>query len=254
MMITDFTIQIKDLVGQLQEITLITPDAADCDVNCALMAWRNLLKRRDKKLRLISPKLNRGRYSWLPYLEEIEEELPPCRMVVKFGLNENGVKKISYEVKNGQLYFYITTQSGTLSEKAVEIAGEKLKTGLVITLGITCPEQLSDWSTNWPNQLVDNQPIINLDISPKNAQFGTINLIDVDKSALSHLSAEIFRQLHWEIDAETASLLIKGIKAGTNQFSKHISAEVFDTLAFLMRQGGNTNKFEKPIDATNLER
>lgn len=242
MIVADYTLQLRDLIKRANHISLLTSEAPSMDVVHALIAWRNGLMQRNNSTSLFAPHLDKSPYVNISHIDEIQTVLPDRRTVIKVGIGEQGIKKVSYEVKDGNLLFYVIPRSGKLEEDQIEIFAEMMETDLLITLGVSTPDQISQWPHDWAQEMKDKGTIINVDVNSQNAQFGQINLVDTAKGSISEMTYDMFRQLNWEIDAETATLLLQGIVHATGNFRQNVNAEVFENVARLLRHGA---KFEK---------
>ncbi len=223
--------QINELIKQAKRVTLLTYYNPKMDVVNSALVWRNLLDRRDKEVSLIAP-------NWTPRSDEyswVLTELPPKRTTIKVELGDERVKKISYELKDKNLFLYLIPEKGVIEGNKVEISTDQLKTDLVITFGIRKPEDLTDWPSSWPEDIKGYAPIINLDISNVNSQFGSINVVEPEYELFSHMVFDLIKSLEMECDSFSAELLLNGIKQATNNFSKNVSAKIFEMSAELMR-------------------
>ncbi len=237
MKISGQTEQINELIKQAKRATLLTYYNPKPDVINSALVWRNLLDRRNKEVDLIAP-------GWSPPSDEyawVQTQLPPKRTTIKVGLGDERVKKISYELKDNNLYLYLIPEKGIIEGNKVEISTDQLKTDLVITFGIRKAEDLVDWPSSWPEDIKAYAPIINLDISNVNSQFGSINVVEPEYELFSHMVFDLIKDLGMECDPFSAELLLSAIKQATNNFSNKISAKVFEMSAELMRIIENGN-------------
>lgn len=238
MLVSDFSQQLRESIKQSKKLILVTPEASTIDAVHAMMAWRNELKRRDKEIRIVKHKLDKESNRFLPYVDEIESELPVQRTTVKVGLNGNGVKKMSYEIKDQAFYIYLTPKTGIINADQIEVVIEQLDSEILMTFGLSDPSDLKDWPARWSEEAKSSQTLINIDIKEENLRYGSLNIIDPTKTSLSQLTAGLFQQLGWELDPETATILVNGIAAATGHFAKNVNADVFEIVSQLMKAGG----------------
>ncbi len=91
---------------------------------------------------------------------------------------------------------------------------------------------------NNPNIANLNVPSINIDHHPDNSMFGTVNVVDADKSAVAELVYDFFKFSGWEIDAEIANCLLTGIVTDTGVFMhSNTKASTLFAAAELMQKG-----------------
>ncbi|NTV31632.1 hypothetical protein HGA91_06670 [candidate division WWE3 bacterium] len=248
MLVTDYTLQLRDLIKRANHISLLTPELPSMDTVHALIAWRNGLNQRNKSTSLFAPQLDTNPYANVSNINEVQTVLPDRRTVIKVGIGDQGIKKVSYEVKEGNLYFYIIPRSGRLEDDQIEIYAEIMETDLLITLGVSSPEQISQWPHEWAQEIRNRGTIVNIDTNGANTQFGQINLVDSQKGSLSELSYDMFKQLNWELDADTSTLLLQGIVHATENFKHRVNADVFENVARLLRQGAQLEKGKSELN------
>lgn len=84
-------------------------------------------------------------------------------------------------------------------------------------------------------------PTINFDHHPDNTQYGTINVVQSDKSAVAELVYDFFRHSGWPITPAIATCLLTGIFTDTGSFMHSNTQEsTLNTAADLMRKGART--------------
>jgi bifunctional oligoribonuclease and PAP phosphatase NrnA len=93
-----------------------------------------------------------------------------------------------------------------------------------------------------------NSAIINFDHHPDNSNFGTINLVDPQKSSVAELVYDLFKFCHWPISKEIATCLLAGIVADTGSFMhSNTKPDTLKTAAGLMEKGALIDKITKQI-------
>jgi bifunctional oligoribonuclease and PAP phosphatase NrnA len=100
---------------------------------------------------------------------------------------------------------------------------------------------------------VKNEPIINLSVPtinidhhPDNTKYGTVNVVDAEKSAVAELVYDMFKANYWLINAQAATCLLTGIFTDTGSFM-HANTQHSTLLAAsdLMSKGGRIHTIAK---------
>ncbi len=89
------------------------------------------------------------------------------------------------------------------------------------------------------SQVFSGAHVVNIDLQSVNTSFGTTNVVDQSASSLSEIVANLINDLSMGIDADTASNILVGIFAATdNLTSPKATAETFMNVANCLRVGG----------------
>lgn len=96
--------------------------------------------------------------------------------------------------------------------------------------------------TNW------SKPILNFDHHPDNTQFGTVNVVDSQASAVAELIYRFLIDKHVVIDKDMATCLLTGIFTDTGGF-KHANttAEALEAAAELLKRGARIDKISLQV-------
>ena len=88
--------------------------------------------------------------------------------------------------------------------------------------------------------------LVNLSVSQKNSQFGTVNLYDPTVSGESEIMLSVFQALNLPLDADMATNLLAGIETSTSNLSSANSADTYEAVATLLRQGAKKGHLNAP--------
>lgn len=164
-------------------------------------------------------------------------------LTVSFPYQEGALDKVTYNIENGNFNLIIKTTPGynKMDFKKIKYNYSGGVVDNIIT--IDCPSLNSLGNIYFNNkELFEGKQIINIDKHPNNAGFGFINIVE-NTSSVSEIIAKIISELNLNIDKDIASNLFYAIQKNTNNFSTSITAEVFETAAFLFKNGAvNKNR------------
>lgn len=226
MQISGYDSQIKELFNTAKHITIIGNQPINDDIIGAITALSNLLKRRDKDVKIYFPNLTDVKEQNNQSFLQTVEDLPAQRTTIQINLDQKRIKKFSYEVKNGFLNVYLIPEKGLIQGDNVQVLNEQLQTDIIIAVRISKPEELEVWPITWCEDYKARTPIINIDNHPQNSHYGSINIVD-QSASISQSMYLFIKQAGWEIDIDSAMHLLNGIKFMTNNFSVNASSNIF---------------------------
>ncbi len=88
--------------------------------------------------------------------------------------------------------------------------------------------------------------IINIDHHPDNSNFGTVNMVDANKSSVAELIYDFFIWNKWTITKDVATCLLTGIITDTGSFMhSNTQSSTLMVAAELMSKGAHTYKINK---------
>jgi hypothetical protein len=108
---------------------------------------------------------------------------------------------------------------------------------LIFVIGASSLNDLGEiYSQN--NALFTGKIIINLDNSPTNTNFGTINILDQQARTISEMIFQVLQGLGLSLDADSATNLVSGIYDATQNLTVNPKPDTFMALGGLMQLGG----------------
>lgn len=156
--------------------------------------------------------------AFLPRLNRVRPEMAGLRtFVISVDTQKSRVGELSYEAKDGFLHIYLTPKHGALSPEHVKTGATDYRHDLIVVLDTpdlpslgAIREEASDFFFR--------TPIVNIDHSPANEQFGQVNWIDATAASTSEIVYGLVRDLGRPVDAELATAFLTGIVAKTRSF------------------------------------
>jgi len=156
--------------------------------------------------------------AFLPQLKRVRPEISGLRtFVISVDAQKSRIGELSYEAKDGFLHIYLTPKSGSLDASQVKTSATDYRNDLIIT--IDTPDAASLGALrDTAADFFFRTPILNIDHSPANEQYGQVNWIDSTASATSEVVYRLVRDLERPVDADLATALLTGIVAKTRSF------------------------------------
>ncbi|MCX6739946.1 MAG: DHH family phosphoesterase [Candidatus Parcubacteria bacterium] len=212
--------QIFEQVKNSQKILITFKKDFNGDALSSALAIFLLLKKLNKQADIICqdfiiPK----NFSFLPQISQIKQSLSGIKsFVISLDMAKGKIKNFSYNIKDNMLNIYLTPESGNLDEKNIDYKSGSYKYDLIITLDSDSLESLGTvYEQN--TDFFFNTPIINIDHSPENEQYGQINLVELTKTSTAEIVFDLIEQYDLNLlDQEISNCLLTGMISKTKSF------------------------------------
>ena len=159
------------------------------------------------------------KYSFLPSFGSLATGSAALKtMAIEVSPKHATIGSISYDRADGGVVIYIIPASGTLVESDAKIEFKEPTHDLII---ICDTPDLSAVGPLYHEQadFFYRTPIINIDHSPANDQYGQINHVDITSVSTSEVIYQLFEAFGEEhLDADIATALLAGMIAKTQSF------------------------------------
>ncbi|MFA7088095.1 MAG: hypothetical protein WC146_02015 [Patescibacteria group bacterium] len=210
----------KQIFHQLEKsknIIIIFPSHKDSDAEASALALFLFLKNLGKSVEIIGH--GHSQNSFLPSHGQITKDLTNLRrFIVSLDISQAKINQIKYTVDKDRLDFIISPATGWFKPEDVTARAGEFKYDLIIIIG---SEDLENLGKIYDNnvEFFYKTPIINIDCSPSNEDFGQINFIDLNAVAISELLFYLLKNYKPElINEDVATCLLAGIIQKTKNF------------------------------------
>jgi len=237
--------QFKETVNRSRFILITFHPTTGGDGAFAALALAEALKKMGKQVEVASDNYQTPlSFNFLEEIKNIRPQLSPLqKFIIKIDISKNQLASLSYDVKDANLYVYITPKTGVISHEAVKTASSDLKFDLIITVDTPDLHSLGNIYLN-NTELFSRVPVINIDHNPANEHYGKINLVDLASTACSEVIFEILQK--WSPDLITpsiATLLLTGLILKTSSFrSPQINSRTLNNASKLVELGAEREK------------
>ena len=164
-------------------------------------------------------------------------------LIIAVDTKKSPVGEVKYDLKNYELFIIITPKSTPIRQEDIRFLKGEPSYDCVITLGISGPESFGKEFEENP-ELYYKKPIINIDTSPSNENFGEINLVDIARSSASEIAFEFLSLIKPDarMEKRDATRLLAGIIHKTQSFrNKKTTPRTLEIAALLMEEGADRN-------------
>ena len=236
--------QIKNQIAKSENILILARYKTSDDSVAASWGLFHFLKSMEKNPTVLENKSAVEKLGFLAIPKKMEKEIVGARdFVLAFNTKYNKIMNFRAEKKDETFEIYVTPEKDTIDPRDFSFMPAKFKYDLVIVLGCQGLDQLGPLKDK-NSDLFFEVPIVNIDNSNTNENFGQINLVDLTASSVSEISSELSRKLAENlIDGKSAECFLAGIIAATSNFqSNRTTPQTFLTASWLIERGANQQK------------
>lgn len=231
--------ELQRLIGPSNNILICLPKAVNFDQVAAGLSLYLILNQNGKNVSIVAPEPMTVGLSHLVGLDKISNTLEGKNLILKINVPIADIETVSTTDDGQNLSVVIIPKKDypAINKEQITFSGAQAQGDLVITVGVKKLEDLGTLVTD--NQDLFNQkPIIDLDNSGENTNFGKLNVIDPLASTLSEMTVAIINGLSMPLDEDVANNLLQGLKAGTNNFQdQKVRAETFEAASVCLKVG-----------------
>ena len=175
-------------------------------------------------------------------VDKIKQRIGNQNLVISFDYPEDSLEKVAYDKDPQNQKFHLTIEPKAgfepLDVNKVQYSYTGSSADAIFVIGASGLEDLGTLYQQEKKLLDDKQKtLVNLSTLEKNGQFGTVNLYDPTASGESEIMLSVFQALNLPLDADMATNLLAGIESSTGNLSTAASADTYEAVATLMRQG-----------------
>lgn len=235
----------KDELASAQSVAILLPPDPNTELVAAGLGLYLSLSEAGKQAQIGCGSQIRVENADLFGVDKIKNSIGNQNLVISFDFKEENLKKVDYDVdENGKFMLLIQPQPGSPAPdtSTINYSYSGASADLVFTLGVSSLEELGKVYAD-EKAFLDKAKIISLNLTTKPSNISAIAFHTTAVSCLPEMVGFLLKS--WEINpsADAASNLLSVISSGTNQFnSPKVTADTFETVAFLMRAGGHLGR------------
>lgn len=212
--------QINELIEQKSRILLALPKNPSTDAIAAGLALFMYLEKIGKQARLVAADFTLpASHAFLPKSQEIFSEIPALKkFIISLDVSKAQVEDINYDLHDNKLNVYVTPRNGYFTAQDLKTSAGDFTYDLIITLDA---HDLATLGSIYQNNIdfFYRMPIINIDHSPANENYGQINLVEAKSTSVSEIIFEMIQKFAPHIlDEYIATNLLTGIISKTKSF------------------------------------
>lgn len=205
--------EFTDLVAGAKNIAIVADESAGVDVLASSLALRHLLRNQGKKVISVFSGPIPEEIRTLPDADKIQKDFGPKNLVIKIDYQDDPIEKISYSVEDEILNLIIHPRGRGFDVKKIRYFFEESEINFIIVFAASSLESLGPIYETAKKEFAAT-PIVNIDISDKNTNFGQLNIVENKADSFSQLLFEKLSEWKLKPTKEAARCLLMGIAAG----------------------------------------
>ena len=253
----ELTESFKQDLNQAKTVLVLLPSEPDEILVTSGLSLFLSLKNLGKKVQIGCSSLDQTSFSQIPDINNIKSSIGAQNLIINFKFKEDGLDKVDYDVDDqGNFQLMIKPKTGVQPPDSKDIVYTYggAKADMVITLGINSLEELGKLYSD-EKKFLDDSSIVSLHKDSRPATFAAHNFHTNSASSIAEITAFLLLKTSTKPTKEAASYLLKDIYSSTNNLqSPRVTADTFETIAFLLRNGArpaalslNPDNFAPPI-------
>lgn len=212
--------QIFSLVEESASVLICLPKEPSTDAIASGLALLSALEHLGKRGRVVSTGFRLpANHNFLPKSEEIFDDIPTLRQfIISLDVSKTSVEELSYNKEGDVLRMYISPKDGFFTERDVTTEGGDYTYDLIIVLDAQSLDDIGKIHDQ-NAEFFHDTPIISIDHSPANTQFGQVNFLNVTATSTSEMVFELIKD--WKeglLDEYIATNLLTGMISKTKSF------------------------------------
>jgi len=232
---------VKQLVSEAKSVAILLPPEPSADMVGAGLALHLSFQQKGVFSQIGCGSQIKVENADLFGVDQIRSTIGNQNLLISFDFKEENLKKVDYDVdENGKFTLLIQPQPGTPPPDAnsVNYSYSGASADLVFILGVNSLEELGRLYAD-EKSFLDNATKIGITVSHRPVNFATHDLSLSQASCLSEIVAVILKETGLTPNPDASSNLLSTIHSETKQFTGNkMSADTFELVAFLMRNGG----------------
>lgn len=230
--------QAVELMRQANNILLVTGQQPTHDQFAAVIAMQTVLTRMGKRVDMVVSDTF-PRSAELFHTGKVSRDISGIRdFIIKLRMDDVEVEKLKYQVEGDSLDVIITPHNGNFTPEDATFSYGAYQFDLVIAVGVPQITKLDKILADNPT-IFDGLHLINIDYHRINENYGSVNLIDPQATAVCEMLISLFESLDaGMIDEYVATAILTGIMSATANFTAPQTTAKAMTMAAQMVAAG----------------
>ena len=233
--------KVKDLLAKAKDILIVTHEnPTDDSIGSALALYLGFVSL-GKKVTVATPEpITVGLSNYVGVNKIISDLAAKKNFIISLDYVDGSIEKVSYNIEGDKFNLVVEPRAGydTFSSDKVHYSYASGNADLIFvvnTIHLGGLKKLYEGNKD----LFAGKPLVNVDWHPNNAQYGTINLVDVASSTTVEVVARILSMLGVKLTVDIATNLLNAVYGGTANFTAtNVSAGAFDVASVAIKAGG----------------
>ncbi len=224
------------LIDSAASILIVLPTKPYFDqVAAGLALYLSIHDRKDVSIYCPSP-MTVG-FNRLIGVNKIMTEIGNKNLTIKFiNYEATNIDKVGYDIDKGEFKLTVTPKTGLAAPQKNQIVMDYAGGGADLVILIGGASDIHFPAVNTPE--LSNAKIVHIGTRVLDSKRGIMSLANA-ASTTSELVTNLIKENNLSFDADVATNLVMGIEEGTSNFAgSEVTAETFETFAYLLKNGG----------------
>lgn len=244
--------EVKTALDEAKSVAVLLPPEPTTDIVASALGLFLSLKEAGKLAQIGCGSPIKVENADLFGVDQIKNSIGNQNLIISFDFKEENLKKVDYDVdENGKFMLLIQPQPGAEPPDTSSITYNYsgASTDLVFVFGINSLEELGKIYAD-EKAFLDHAKIVSLSLSSKPGNFAAIALHSHAAGSLAEIVTFLLKSTDTKPSADAANNLLSVIAETTRNFtSPKVTADTFETVAYLLRAGGRLGR--SPLAATS---
>lgn len=250
--------KVKDLLAKAKDVLIVTHESPTDDSIGSSLALYLGLTSLGKKVTIACPdSMKVGLSNYIGVNKIITDLAAKKNFIISLDYVDGSIEKVSYNIEGDKFNLVIEPRAGfdTFSSDKVHYSYASSEADLIIavnTIHLGGLKKLYEENKD----LFAGKTLVNVDRHADNAQYGSVNIVDVTASTTVEVVARILSMLGVKLTVDIATNLLNAVYGGTSNFTAaNVSAGAFDVASVALKAGGKRfgvvpSQEEKPVEET----
>ena len=248
----NLVIEVKTALDEAKSVAVLLPPEPTTDMVASALGLFLSLKEAGKSIQIGCGSPIKVENADLFGVDQIKNSIGNQNLIISFDFKEENLKKVDYDVdENGKFMLLIQPQPGCEppDTSSINYSYSGASADLVFVFGITALEELGKVYAD-EKAFLDHAKTVSLSLSGKPSSFAAIALHSPAVGSLAEIVTFLLKSAEIKPPADAANNLLSVISENTRNFSSpKVTADTFETIAYLMRAGGRLGR--SPLAATS---
>lgn len=245
--------EVKQLIGEAKSVAILLPPEPNADLVGAGLGLHLSFQQKGLYSQIGCSGEIKVENADLFGVDQVRNTVGNQNLMISFDFKEENLKKVDYDVdENGKFTLLIQPQPGTPPPDAnsVNFSYSGASADLVFILGVNTLEELGKLYAD-EKSFLDAATKIGISTSGRPSSIATVDLSSNQASCAAEIVALLLKEAGIEPSSDAASNLLTTINQETKQYTGNkVTADTFETIAYLMRSGG-TLPYSSPFSTSS---
>ncbi len=238
----------KKLVSEAKTVCVLMPENPSLDAVAAATSISLMLETLGKDVTIASPSPMLVEANRLVGVQKVTDLPDNKNLTISFqDYDATQIEKVSYNIEEGKFMLVVAPKAGTTApNKDQVIVGYKGVAGdLIIVVGAVSRNSLGKFAQN-QELFSANTKVALIGNTPAEGFQNVTELINPQGSSVSEVVYELAEKAGVKVNPDVATNLFFGLRAGSDNFQKNITANTFATASKLLTEGARLEPLNVP--------